>query len=316
MPVIIVGMHRSGTSLLAGLLKIAGCAFGPESSLMPALEQNPKGFFENLHFLEFNDLILEHFGGTWYDPPTLPPGWLDKDPAPMWIESARRVVDEQFGVDGQWAWKEPRTSLLLPFWRSIVPGAKVVLCVRNPLDVAGSLGKRNGFVLEHSVALWHLYTLQALVDTEPADLEVVFYDDLLQDHRSTLKRVFEFVGLNPADASWTEIDEFISKDLRHHEHSGDDLNRSPRVMCSVKDLYRSLRARDTAAALQHIRETPEVMPACREVTHDLRPYYEAWFKYDVMEKTLDTRPHRLATQFSRLANRTPAVAELLRKIWR
>ena len=65
--IIVTGMHRSGTSMVAGILKLCGVYFG--DNLLHPQQENPKGFFEDLEFLEINKEILACSGGSWFEPP-------------------------------------------------------------------------------------------------------------------------------------------------------------------------------------------------------------------------------------------------------
>src|SRR5438132_4481954 len=114
----ITGMHRSGTSLLAEILMRAGVHFGPPEQWLPADESNPRGYFEDRRVIDLDDRLLGVWKGTWDEPPLLPPEWLEKrdlralaDDASVWLDSV--------ATDGQWGWKDPRASLLLPFWRRL-----------------------------------------------------------------------------------------------------------------------------------------------------------------------------------------------------
>src|SRR5512132_1949060 len=73
--VCIVGMHRSGTSLIAQILKQSGLYLGSEDNLLGSNVGNPDGHFEHLGFIELNDAILKHLGGSWEFPPEFQPSW-------------------------------------------------------------------------------------------------------------------------------------------------------------------------------------------------------------------------------------------------
>lgn len=301
MPIIVVGMHRSGTSLVAGLLHIAGVALGDESQMLPDNKtENEKGFWENVSFLEFNERILKHFGGAWYDPPTLPDGWLDIPQVKTWEKEAAASVAEQFSGMAFWAWKEPRTSILLPFWRSVVPAAAVVVCFRNPLGVAGSLAKRNVFSLEHSVALWQYYTLQALVQTDHSSRIITSYESILSNPRTSLQPVFEFCGIAETltEAKWAEIEAFVSKDLQHHGHTEREFYNHPEIPKSAKDLYCALTSGDKNALEECIAEADQVLRSLTITIHRERRYFDTVMERNYLRGILNTRIHRLATKLS------------------
>lgn len=137
MPVCIAGMHRSGTSMVTSLLGRAGLYLGEESDLLPPAEGNPDGYFENSKFVDLNEELLARLGGTYFRPPAFAPGWADAAASALG-DRAQAVLR---GFDGRepWGWKDPRNSLTLPFWTSLMSDVRTVICLRHPWDVAESL---------------------------------------------------------------------------------------------------------------------------------------------------------------------------------
>ncbi|MGD0038764.1 MAG: sulfotransferase [Bacteroidota bacterium] len=133
--VIITGMHRSGTSLLANILQEAGVDLGTE--LLGPLPGNPRGHYEDLKFLHFMDEIVQRKGlGILLEEEnqisTLQPNE---------IEYARQLINKRHNVP-IWGWKDPRTCLYLDLWEKLLPEAKHIFIYRHPLEVATSLIRR------------------------------------------------------------------------------------------------------------------------------------------------------------------------------
>ena len=166
-PVAIVGMHRSGTSMVAKLLMNAGLFLGPEEDLMPPAEENPEGFFEHLDFVRLNDEVLNAAGAGWDCPPPAGIDWTRAEFDP-YRDRARRLAAKLSG-EGRWGWKDPRSSVDLPFWRSALGPLQTIVVVRNPLEVVTSLHRRNGFSIALSLTLWRIYGERILEDTTPSD---------------------------------------------------------------------------------------------------------------------------------------------------
>lgn len=128
----VAGMPRSGTSLVTQLLHRCGVHLGPPDQLMPASSNNPDGFWENLRFVRLNERLLAASGGTWFSPPAT------LRPTPDIVAEAKSIVAQFDGAE-PWGWKDPRNALTLPFWKTLLPSMKVLVCVRHPAETAASL---------------------------------------------------------------------------------------------------------------------------------------------------------------------------------
>ena len=134
-PIIVVSMHRSGSSFTSALLRAGGLHMG--SRLMPAGQDNPLGFFENLDFVEFHERWLGlngHDTAGWIAPQSL------NLPEEAYAEAAHIV--KRNDVMGVWGWKDPRTTIFADFWSDIVPNAKFIFLYREPAEVVDSLLRR------------------------------------------------------------------------------------------------------------------------------------------------------------------------------
>ena len=153
MPVCIAGMHRSGTSMVARALAACGLDLGAEAELMAATEHNERGHWEHEDFVALADELLARLGGGWDVPPALEEGWAER---PELEDFRGRARDLASRFDGRepWGWKDPRSSLTLPFWRSILPQLRVVVCVRHPVEVARSLTLRGASSQRFGLELW------------------------------------------------------------------------------------------------------------------------------------------------------------------
>jgi hypothetical protein len=125
-------MPRSGTSLVTQLLHRCGVDLGAPGDLMSASADNPDGYWENLKFLRLNDRLLAASGGTWFAPPAT------LAPTPRITADAKALV-AAFDGHEPWAWKDPRNTVTLPFWQSLLPSMRVIVCVRHPDETAASL---------------------------------------------------------------------------------------------------------------------------------------------------------------------------------
>src|SRR5215212_8323769 len=113
MPVVITGMHRSGTSMVSRLLHDSGLDLGAPDDLIPASPDNPDGHWEHIAIVQLNDEILNSFGGGWDCPPPADADYRRLADVPRFRDRAEAVV-AQFRNREPWGWKDPRTSLTLP----------------------------------------------------------------------------------------------------------------------------------------------------------------------------------------------------------
>lgn len=198
MPVAIVGMHRSGTSMLTRMLHLAGLHLGPDEKLMGPAFDNPEGFWENLEFVHLNERLLGVFGGTWFAPPEWPDDWF-LDSRLDDIRRAAASLPDQLHLHEPWGWKDPRTTVTLPFWRSLWPTLRIVVCVRNPLEVAASLAQRDGLTLWAALRLWRQYYERLFAVVPLHGVVVCHYEALLDDPRTHLKRILLALSLPSED---------------------------------------------------------------------------------------------------------------------
>jgi hypothetical protein len=238
-PICIIGMHRSGTSMIANLLRSRGLSLGPDEHLLGVNESNPFGHFEHIGFLKINEALLKHLGGSWDNPPHLHQGW-EQDPALDTLTSEARLLINDFADCSIWGWKDPRTTILLQFWQKIIPNLRYVICIRNPLEVALSLAQRDGVSVPAAAYLWRQYISQAIDKTKGHSRILTFYEDYFRQPIQEVNRVSEFCGLrNDGDPS--EIQRSISRDLRHQIGGTVELLNERSVSIEDKLLYFLLR---------------------------------------------------------------------------
>ncbi len=239
----ILGMHRSGTSLVSKILNILGIYLGPEAHIMQPGPHNPKGHWEHNMLTALNDEILARFGGSWHEVPVFPPGWETSPELADLRQRARAILQEDFATAELWGWKDPRNCLTLPFWQRLLPSMKYVICLRNPVDVARSLEQRDGFSLEKGVHLWLTHVKSALEHTAGQPRLFIFYEDVMENWQLELERLAQFLE-RPKLAAQPEIQkavqEFIEEELQHHRTSILDVVDEPKLAFPAKALYMNL----------------------------------------------------------------------------
>jgi hypothetical protein len=209
MKVIVTGMHRSGTSMMAGLLMKCGLYLG--NNLIGILHDNPKGHFEDRNFMRINAEIFEANAGRW----GMPPKKIEIVP-PKLINQMRAFVG-MWPKDRPVGWKDPRACLTVQIWRGLIEpeSLKVVHIKRPAMEIAHSLKKRNKFRIQKSLDLTKFYLDRFYKNVDGIPYIETSYHDYFNDWRSTLGSVCEFIGLRiPKDIK--PITDFIEPKLWHH----------------------------------------------------------------------------------------------------
>lgn len=185
---IITGMHRSGTSCLAGCLQENGVYLGNVVQWAP---HNLKGNMENKDVMSLNESILKNSGGSWDNPPELI-RWTVKQVKKK--EQILKILKSNNNI--VYGFKDPRSVFTLPFWHQDVKNLKVIISFRHPLLVAKSLNRRNKMPLGKGLDLWKKYNSVLLQQIKNVDYQLVSFDQSAQDYLDSMKRLINFLGLN------------------------------------------------------------------------------------------------------------------------
>ncbi|MGJ8616372.1 MAG: hypothetical protein ACSHWS_05990 [Sulfitobacter sp.] len=280
--IVVLGMHRSGTSALTGILEIMG-AQTPKNQLKVAAD-NPRGFFEAAHVKDLNDRLLAANNLTWDTWSSLP-----DDPGPIpqgMLSEAVEILADEFGKAPLIALKDPRLCRLMPFWIQVFEQWRVkplaLVIVRNPLEVAESLHTRNNFDLSNGILLWMIYILQSEADTRGMPRAFTHFDLVMGDPVQVIEGVQE--TLKPEfpktiRASRKKIEKFVSPDLRHHAQT--DIQNLPEMVQSV---YRTVTGwienGETAQDYETLDHIKRQFQALLEREAEAETLYQAMYHMD------------------------------------
>ncbi|MGE0717899.1 MAG: hypothetical protein AB7P02_20805 [Alphaproteobacteria bacterium] len=245
--VVVLGMHRSGTSLLASLLQTLGVDLGGDL-LLDRRPDNENGYWEHAGIAAAQEALLDRLGRRWYGPEgllPLPAGWWRlPEVAPCRRELAAIVDRETAAAVGVWGFKDPRTVRLLPLWSEIFAALGVtptyVLALRDPAAVAASLARRDAMSPAAAQLLWLQHTLDAFRHAGDRIAAVVDYDDWFAAPVDVARGIMARLDLTWAadDAALREaLSALVRPELRHARAGGAD-----RLMPEVRELYGLLRA--------------------------------------------------------------------------
>jgi hypothetical protein len=238
MPICIAGMHRSGTSMVTRLLNLCGLYLGEQAELMPATPDNPEGYWENYGFYGINNEILECLHSGWDLPPRVAEGWeMLPELDDLRVKPGELV--QRFDKHGWWGWKDPRNALTLPFWKSLIPDLKVILCIRNPLEVAQSLRLRNGSSVVFGLNLWQAYNQRVLTAVPRSMRVVTHYDVYFHDAEAELRRVLGQLNVSVADSAIANASTAVLAGLHHNRATLQDLLKA-HASYELIELYKQL----------------------------------------------------------------------------
>ncbi len=223
--ILVLGMHRSGTSALTKVINLLGAALSRE--LLPAAPDNERGFWESAAVQAANEEILAALGSAWHDFAPLPPDAATRPELAAPLHKMARVLAEDLPSSGLAVLKDPRlcrlAPLVLPLLAAQGRQVKAVLIHRHPWEVARSLEQRNGFPPDLSLLLW----LRHVVDAERYSRGLVRalcgYEELIRDWAGLVSRLEGQLKLRwPVDlqAARPAVEEFLSPRLRHHHAGG------------------------------------------------------------------------------------------------
>lgn len=219
-PVAVIGMHRSGTSCLAGCLENLGLNLGEVNTQAP---YNRRGNRENPRLWPVHDAVLARVGASWDRPPAEPVAWTAAEVADL-----KAVLADYAEVPRPWGFKDPRATVLLDGWFAVFPDLRLAASVRHPLAVAGSLNARNGFDLDTALAIWNVYNRHVLFWRARMDFPVIDYD--APDYEARVRGAAADLGLDAAAPM-----PFRTEELNHQ--GGQDA-----APASVSDLWKDLQA--------------------------------------------------------------------------
>lgn len=223
-PIFVLGMHRSGTSCLAGLLEEAGLYLG---DVKHESTYNVKGNRENPLVMKLNERVLMQNGASWDSPPPHPVKWnLD-------AQHERDRVLATYRSKSAWGIKDPRLLFTLDGWLSDIPRARIVATFRHPVAVARSLRRRNRFTAEHSLSLWRKYNTRLLDLAKRFEVSPVSFDLDMRRYLASVEGIAISLGLQPPRDGW----KFFEERLRNREEAGmDDESLDRRTRAVLENL--------------------------------------------------------------------------------
>jgi len=286
--IVVLGMHRSGTSLLAQILGRLGVRLG-ENVLTRTEEDNKYGYWEHRFIARTQDFLLAELGRMWHEPRgllPLPPGWLEAAATRRAMADLQDILDAELRAAGGHAWgfKDPRTIRLLPMWQRIFAARNLtptyILALRAPHSVAASLMARNRMAAERALFLWTQHTL------EPFRLGLrmaaqIDFDSWFSAPRRNITKLLRATGSSETPEHALSIcSALLDHNERHHAHAaaGSAADRIYRILVQpAPSLLKRYRLTSMAAQFDHAAGLLGAWQSAIEECHPAGPLpVDAW----------------------------------------
>ena len=258
----ILGMHRSGTSSLAGAFVKLG-ATAPKT-LLGSNEGNAAGHWESASLIDFHDQLLESAGSRWDDWREFNDAWYETPVAYEYKQRGRLLLREEFGDSSVFVFKDPRNCRIARFWLEIFAEEgirpKIVVPIRSPLEVAQSHRARDLFPLRKGLVLWLRHVLEAEAVSRGLPRVIVQWDQFLDGWQNSIAAIEQILGPFPAntDLSAAAVEQFLRKDLKHQTVSAEQLAENALVHRWIESTY---------AAVKELSRNPNSNSACEILDH-------------------------------------------------
>lgn len=265
--ILILGMHRSGTSVLTRILNLLGVRLS--AALSKSNEFNEKGYWESEEVQEINDRLLVKSNSAWFDPYSWSQDKLSTDETEIFIREIVEFLKRDFDAENSLTFgiKDPRICRFAPLWKTALSrfGASVFVVIpfRNPLAVAASLGHRDGLRREVALLLWLRHVLDAEFYSRDCDRSFISYENLIDNWSTELSKIMANRSLDlPAQTPEViqAVEGFLSESSQHHKFSIADLRKVEGVSSLVFRAYQLLQS----AAQHDDRKTKQKFDVLRE----------------------------------------------------
>jgi GT2 family glycosyltransferase len=257
--IFVLGMHRSGTSVLTGVLGALGASL--PKNMTPPNASNPKGYFEPGRIVALHDEMLTTLGSSWLDFRALKPQLFNSAVAASYKEKLVEALRAEYDGAETFVLKDPRICRFFPFWRSVAEtygvDSRVLFILRNPLEVAASLAQRERLSREYSLNLWLRHVLDAEFASRNIPRNFITFREFMCDWTRIIKDSERKLGielpeLTPAmDAAARAL---IDQGMRHNVIGDDavdvDSGGNPLVVKAYRALMKLVKQDANAGAMK------------------------------------------------------------------
>jgi len=307
--IVVLGMHRSGSSTLTRGLTVMGVELG--ETLAPGDASNRKGYWEDTDVNEICEAVLTSIGHVWHSTTLVTRGNLD---VPQVIALKRTAIDlirQKSRNTAIFGLKNPRLAKLLPFWHDVFASLELdvsyVIPTRHPISVAQSLRDRDGFEPEKSHYLWLDHMVRSMCGSAGSCRVVVDYDRLLDHPIVELRRIADCLDLSLDPEKFQEYEkDFLDATLRHSRFQRDAMRLDPAVPKPVAEAYGLLEA---LSADRLTADSETVKTAFLGLARQLDELAPALRYMSTLDGAVSSLEERVVARDARIAHHERGIAE-------
>ncbi|MGB0906165.1 MAG: sulfotransferase family protein [Maricaulaceae bacterium] len=300
--IIILGMHRSGTSVLARILSILGGSL--PNTLLGSNEGNQRGHWESEVLIAKNEEFLSNLGSSWQDFRLIKPTKMRGKSSETMRENISTALREEYEGKENWIIKEPRLCRMAQLYfdtlKSQGVNSHIIIAIRNPLEVAGSLHARDKIPIHQGLLMWLTHMLEAERVTRDMPRSFVHYEDLLDAPTEEMKRLLsEMKVLLPYSELETQdqIERFVTPSLKRQRRADEDLRMDPMSEHWIAESY---------SAFQVLRRNSDSQAALKILDDIRNSYYPA---IEFLYKAIENEKQLLLVNETQLRAHNTAIAE-------
>jgi len=289
--ILICGMHRSGTSALAGCLELLGYNLG--KTVMPATPDNPKGYFENIKCWQLNEKLLSILDARWDSTSKLETTNIyiqDK----LYIHEVHKIIAEDFLNAPDIVIKDPRLSYLLPYWTESLSlldyTVKIIIPIRQPAAVVRSLFVRDGFSAEKSSLVYANHLLKAISESNNNECELIEYETFIEHPKQSIQRLINNLNLQ-TPIEYEKINDAITSFVNPPKKNDEVLAIEYLLPKYIIDLYSDIRQAALDKKTKNLGSVIEPYKSLFSNIEQNKTYFDE--KYDLLEINSENQDYQV-----------------------
>ncbi|HMQ08536.1 MAG TPA: sulfotransferase [Saprospiraceae bacterium] len=244
MQIFVLGMHRSGTSMVTRLINMMGVYVGEDPILVQSNKFNLKGYWERNDVISINKDLLNSNGFDWNILSGFKLENLIQNTVTRFENEAKALI-KYLDKNKSWIIKDPRCSIIYPLWSKLLKDPYTIIIYRNPFEVAMSLHLRDNMDVHYGLLLWGFYYLNIFQNTNSTPRYFVDYQEFLDNPIESTNKLYTFLnnsgtpGINFPEEF--EIESFVDEKLNKTKYDSNNSNLPENIRSIIDSIWTSLK---------------------------------------------------------------------------